>query len=132
VIERNGELCVRYYQRHDGAIVLADCTIGVSRGNRHKWIAAGAASLVAAGLGAAPALHQLPAPERVEDHHTATMGMFAREAHPLTQPRPASKPPLHTRVFMGLPSPPRTELHLPSTTEPVTRQDGSRPRRPSR
>jgi len=51
--ERNGDLCVRYYQRHDGTILLADCTVGRSNRSRHRWIAAGAAGLISAGLGAA-------------------------------------------------------------------------------
>src|SRR5262245_18535458 len=42
LIERAGNLCVRYYERHDGTILLADCTIGVKRRRRRRWIAAGA------------------------------------------------------------------------------------------
>src|SRR5207249_8276042 len=29
--DRNGKLCVRYFKRADGTILLADCTIGVAR-----------------------------------------------------------------------------------------------------
>src|ERR1041384_1061428 len=49
LIERNGDLCVRYYQRHDGTILLADCTIGAKRTRRRRWIAAGAAAMLAGG-----------------------------------------------------------------------------------
>lgn len=49
VIERNGDLCVRYFQRTDGTILLADCTVGVKRRRRQRWIAAGAATLLASG-----------------------------------------------------------------------------------
>ena len=52
LIEKNGDLCVRYYQRKDGTILLADCEVGVKRGRRRRWIAAGAATLLAGGAGA--------------------------------------------------------------------------------
>src|SRR6185436_10349844 len=42
LIERAGNLCVRYYERQDGTILLADCEIGVKRRRRRRWIAAGA------------------------------------------------------------------------------------------
>jgi hypothetical protein len=45
IIERNGELCVRYYQRSDGTIITSDCTIGVKRKRRRRVIAAGIALL---------------------------------------------------------------------------------------
>lgn len=50
ILGRNGELCVRYYQRSDGTILLADCTVGVDRLRRRKKTAARAAMLVAGGL----------------------------------------------------------------------------------
>jgi hypothetical protein len=53
LIEKDGDLCVRYYQRHDGTILLADCTVGVKRRRRRAWIAAGAATLLAGGGAAA-------------------------------------------------------------------------------
>jgi hypothetical protein len=61
VIERNGNLCARYYQRRDGTIVFADC----KRDQPYRWIAAGAAAVLAAGVGAAGALTQLPPPEQL-------------------------------------------------------------------
>jgi hypothetical protein len=53
ILERNGELCVRYYQRADGTILLADCTIGVQRKRSRRRTVARAAALVAGGLAAA-------------------------------------------------------------------------------
>ena len=53
LIERNGDVCVRYFQRHDGTILLADCSVGVSRRRRRRLIAAGAATLLATGAAAA-------------------------------------------------------------------------------
>ena len=53
IIEKNGQLCVRYYQRTDGTILLADCTVGKAAARRRKWIAAGAVALLAGGGGLA-------------------------------------------------------------------------------
>jgi hypothetical protein len=50
IIEKNGKLCVRFYQRHDGTILLKDCSIGLARKRRRRVIAAGAAALLA-GIG---------------------------------------------------------------------------------
>ncbi len=49
IIEKNGKLCVSYFQRSDGTILLADCTIGKAAARRRKWIAAGAVALLASG-----------------------------------------------------------------------------------
>jgi hypothetical protein len=49
IIEMEGELCVRYYQRADGTILFGDCTIGVSRRRRRKLVAGAAALLAATG-----------------------------------------------------------------------------------
>lgn len=50
LIDRNGDLCVRYYQRSDGTILLADCAVGARRKRRRRLavIAGGAAALLAA------------------------------------------------------------------------------------
>jgi hypothetical protein len=48
--KHHGELCVRYYQRPDGTILLADCTVGVDRLRRRTRTVARAAALVAGGL----------------------------------------------------------------------------------
>lgn len=47
--DRAGQLCARYYQRTDGTILLADCTIGAHRKRRRRWIVAGATLLLAGG-----------------------------------------------------------------------------------
>ncbi len=55
LIEKEGKLCVRYYQRADGTILTADCPDGVARRRRRVRIIAasfGAMSAVAAALSA--------------------------------------------------------------------------------
>jgi len=52
VIEKHGNLCVRYFQRTDGTILLKDCTVAASSRKR-QMILAGAAALLATGGGLA-------------------------------------------------------------------------------
>lgn len=53
ILEKEGRLCVRYFQRKDGTILLKDCTVGVSQKRKRRVIAAGAAALLAGGGAAA-------------------------------------------------------------------------------
>jgi hypothetical protein len=53
ILERAGNLCARYYQRTDGTIILADCTVGIAQKRKRRAIAAGAALLLAGGGAAA-------------------------------------------------------------------------------
>src|SRR3954471_11066003 len=52
ILAKEGRLCVRYYQRKDGTILLKDCEIGVSKKRKRRLIAAGAAALLAGSAGA--------------------------------------------------------------------------------
>ncbi len=56
IIEKAGGLCARYYERPDGTILLADCTIAAGAARRRKLVAA--ASLVLLGTGAGVAKHR--------------------------------------------------------------------------
>src|SRR5689334_14925454 len=42
ILAKEGRLCVRYYQRSDGTILLKDCEVGVSQKRKRRLIAAGA------------------------------------------------------------------------------------------
>jgi hypothetical protein len=53
VVAKAGDLCARYYQRHDGTIILKDCSVGVAQKRKRRVIAAGAAGLLAMGGAAA-------------------------------------------------------------------------------
>ena len=46
--ERNGDLCGRYYQRRDGTILLADCTVGGSGARTRSFVLATALAAGAA------------------------------------------------------------------------------------
>jgi len=55
IVEKNGDLCGRYFQRKDGTILLKDCQVGVSRQRKRRVLAAGAVALLG-GAGALTAL----------------------------------------------------------------------------
>ncbi|HUS32941.1 MAG TPA: hypothetical protein VMZ53_30775 [Kofleriaceae bacterium] len=54
ILAKEGRLCVRYFQRKDGTILLKDCTVGASNSKKRRLIAAGAAAMLV-GSGAAAA-----------------------------------------------------------------------------
>jgi len=90
IIAKEGKLCVRYYQRKDGTILLKDCEIGVSRRRRRKWIAASTAALLATG-GAAVAMRVQDKPAHHEDKYEIAGGLGPME----------ELPPQHHEVKMG-------------------------------
>jgi hypothetical protein len=49
IVQRNGRMCVRYYQRADGTILLADCTVGKRNKRIVRAVAAGIAASIAGG-----------------------------------------------------------------------------------
>jgi hypothetical protein len=73
ISEREGELCLRFYQRKDGTIITADCSVGM-RKKRVRWTVAGVALGVGvmASSGAYAMFHEEE--EVPEDAHTRTMG----------------------------------------------------------
>ncbi len=98
VTERNGQLCVRYFQRQDGTILFADCAVGVRRRRRRRrWVAAGAAALLAGGAGVGGRLHHdATTPEMLEPERISEL------PPPVPEPPPAA--PAHGRgveVKMG-------------------------------
>ncbi len=107
--EKAGDLCARYYQRPDGTILLADCSIAAgaagaaSAARRRKLVAA--ASLVLLGTGAVAAKHHHDRihADSLDDiavpTHEVTRGHFATGAHreapppkPLVIPAPPAPP----------------------------------------
>src|SRR5258706_12696468 len=51
IVEREGKLCVRYFQRNDGTILLADCVVGrKQKRNRRAFAITAAAALAGTSL----------------------------------------------------------------------------------
>ncbi|HEY4181650.1 MAG TPA: hypothetical protein VGM90_32625 [Kofleriaceae bacterium] len=65
--EKNGDLCARYFQRHDGTIILKDCSVGVTQKRKRRIIAGAVAALLGGGAYLAyKATHHHPrAPEMI-------------------------------------------------------------------
>src|SRR5689334_5631191 len=89
IIEKHGDLCARYYQRTDGTILLADCSVGIRQKRKTRVLAAGAAAMLAGTGGVAGYLrlshhHAMPAPH-IDDE--PIMGRMA-----VVQPEPPPPP----------------------------------------
>lgn len=133
IIERNGDLCVRYYQRHDGTILLADCTIGAQHKRRQRRIAAGAAALVAGGLAAAGAMAnhvtmgEMARPEAqvVQGGLGPPPGLTAQQQADEAPSADQAAPP---RELLDAAKAPPPSMHLPPA--PLQAQHRPLPRRP--
>lgn len=88
ILEKEGRLCVRYYQRADGTILLADCTVGVRRRRRRRVIVAGAAAMLAGGAALAVAKLRAERPEDSGRHVAGEMEIIQGgvSAEPLRPP----------------------------------------------
>ena len=94
IVAKEGRLCVRYYQRKDGTILLKDCEVGVKQKRKRRIIAAGAAALLAGGGFAAYKLTR-PEPEkrdevlgRMEVQGEVAMPVQGGLEAPLQEPEP--------------------------------------------
>lgn len=95
IVAKEGRLCVRYYQRKDGTILLKDCVIGIAQSRKRRVIAAGAAALLAGGGFAAYRLtRQEPAPRMQMGEVSAelTSTIPDRSTQPVNAPPHAQRP----------------------------------------
>lgn len=95
IVANEGSLCVRYFQRHDGTILLADCTIGAKRHKRKKLVMiAGAAALLATG--------GVAAYKKLAHHDEAQMMMGGASYQPVHEVKGEMKAePQHGDYVMG-------------------------------
>lgn len=89
IVAHEGRLCVRYFQRADGTILLKDCIVGVRR-KRRRVIVAGAAAMLAGGAAIAFAKFREEAREehvvgRMADY-TAIQGGISAPPEPAPEP----------------------------------------------
>jgi hypothetical protein len=73
LVAKEGRLCVRYFQRADGTILLKDCVVGVRRKRRRRVIVAGAAAMLAGGAALAFA--------KSRESEQRVMGMMTVDDH---------------------------------------------------
>jgi hypothetical protein len=124
LIERNGDLCVRYFQRHDGTILLADCTVGVVRRRRRRWIAAGAVTMLTGGVGAAGAVQHAARSElgSLRLQEVPRMQVPSIEEVPPPPPAPRElqvRPPMEGVFVVGKRVPPNLPTMAPPRTQPA-------------
>lgn len=94
LIEHAGGLCVRYYRRADGTILLADCEVGQKRYRKRRWLAAAAA---AGALGAGGLIAS-----RASDDSRQVMGAApVKEAPAPVSAEPSSRPKPPPAAVMG-------------------------------
>jgi hypothetical protein len=119
IVEHEGRLCVRYYQRADGTILLKDCAVGVKRRRRRRVIAAGvAASLAGVGGSLASAVfgNVFGYKELPYEPTSHVLGAIAPPPPaPVAAPaRPAPARPVPARPVPARPSPPiRAPIRAP-------------------
>jgi hypothetical protein len=113
ILEKHGNLCARYYRRHDGTIITADCRVGVVAGRKRKLVAAASLALLGTGIGTAIQRHnrveldgidnvEIPAPpEATHGHVRANAKNDAPPPKPVPPPPPAPKVEEMTHVLMG-------------------------------
>jgi hypothetical protein len=102
IIEKNGDLCARYYQRQDGTILLADCSVGLAQKKKTKVVAAGALALLAGTPVAALSL-------RTKAHAPAEPQVRITGVVEIDVPPPPAPPPEATEILGGMPPPPEVE-----------------------
>ena len=116
LIEKEGKLCVRYYQRADGTILTADCPTGVAKRRRKRKVMAATFSAVSAVAAAASAFG-------VRSQRLVMMGALPSPAYvaPVQTPEQPEKiePVQPPQMIMGEPMPVMGKMSaLPSSTRP--------------
>lgn len=117
--EREGNLCVRYFQRRDGTILTADCPVGLRVRRRRAMLHAGAVVSVLASMACASASETQPDPRARPAARTGRVLAKTRPAKAQGQPAKTPAPP----VKMGEPptvkhSPPQL-MGKPVSPQPV-------------
>lgn len=97
LIEHAGGLCVRYYRRADGTILLADCEVGQRRQRKRRWLAAAAAA-GALGAGGLKAARDAYDSRSVMGEREVMMGDYS----PISE-QPSPAPAMHVEMGAALP-----------------------------
>jgi hypothetical protein len=116
IMAKEGRLCVRYYQRNDGTILLKDCAIGIKQKRKRRVLAAGVLALLGGGVFAAIKLSK---PTRLHAAAELTPPVAApdpwapevtNESYVEAPPPKPIPPPEHHEIMGGISSEP--ELHV--------------------
>jgi hypothetical protein len=112
IVEKEGRLCVRYYQRKDGTILLKDCSIGITQKRKRRVLAAGVVALLGGGVFTAIKLNK---PARLSSG--AILDLFpSAELIPFEQP----PVPEHELIMGGIgPGPDDIEATMGTVAMPL-------------
>jgi hypothetical protein len=114
IMAHAGRLCVRYYQRNDGTILLKDCAIGIKQKRKRRVLAAGVLALLGGGVFAAiklskpTTLHaaQVTPAATTPDPWAPAIETEAYVEPPPPAPVPAPVPVEHHEIMGGISSEP--------------------------
>ncbi|MFT3694257.1 MAG: hypothetical protein QM831_14015 [Kofleriaceae bacterium] len=109
IVEKNGKLCVKYFQRHDGRIMTADCRQGLIAARKLKVVAVASLALLGTGVGVMVQRHNRIELDAIDSVEIAPANEGAR-SHVVasTQQEPPPKAP---RSVVP-PKPIKEEIHL--------------------
>jgi hypothetical protein len=101
ILAKEGRLCVRYFQRADGTILLKDCAVGISQKRKRRLIAAGAAALLGGGAFLA---YEVTRPDAPKSYGRSVAGGFPTVSvqplqAPTSEPAPVSE--VEGEIIMG-------------------------------
>lgn len=108
IVAKDGKMCMRYYERSDGTMLLKDCSI--KRERRGALFAAGAAAAAVAGAGLWFAQPSEPPAKRVADDSHLALPPGLRDAPTipmlLDRPKPKTLPRIHEdlQITAGIPT----------------------------
>lgn len=100
ITEKEGRLCVRYYQRKDGTILLKDCSVGIKQKRKRRVLAAGVIAMLGGGVFAAIKLSK-PSVTSQGPHFELT---------PSAEIVPVEPPPDHEMIQGGIG--PSEDMHM--------------------
>ncbi len=102
---RNGRMCVRYFQRADGTILLADCTVGKRNKRYRRALAVGIAASAAGGVAGYTA-HTW--------HHKDEVAGEVMMGQPMMGTVAVANPPVVEEPEVDVPEPPQhVSMRLP-------------------
>ncbi len=116
IMAKEGRLCVRYYQRNDGTILLKDCAVGIKQKRKRRVLAAGVLALLGGGVFAAIKLNKQTFRHAADVGATVSMPdpwapELSNEAYVESPPAaPPAPPPAHHEIMGGIGAEP--DLHV--------------------
>ena len=114
IVEKEGRLCVRYFQRKDGTILLKDCSIGIQQKRKRRVLAAGVVALLGGGVFTAFKLSKPTQPATSAQIDAPV----TYELSPSVEIVPVENPPEHELIMGGIGPSPDTHVTMGAVAMP--------------